>query len=90
MKLFRFLRPVSSAPVARERLQILLEYERRMVSQSALINTLHDEILAVVARHVNIDPERVHVSIDRGEGFSTLAVDIEIPNRAGATAGGRR
>ena len=89
MKLFRFLRPVSSAPVARERLQILLEYERRMVSQSALITTLQEEILAVVAKHVNIDPERVHVSIDRGEGFSTLAVDVEIPNRM-ATGGGRR
>ena len=89
MNLFRFLRPVSSAPVARERLQILLEYERRMVSQSSLITTLHAEILGVVARHVNIDPERVHVSIDRGEGFSTLAVDIEIPNRT-AAAGGRR
>jgi cell division topological specificity factor len=89
MKLFRFLRPVSSAPVARERLQILLEYERRMVSQSSLITALHEEILAVVARHVSIDPERVHVSIDRGEGFSTLAVDIQIPNRA-AAAGGRR
>jgi cell division topological specificity factor len=89
MNLFRFLRPVSSAPVARERLQILLEYERRMVSQSSLITTLHAEILGVVARHVNIDPERVHVSVDRGEGFSTLAVDIEIPNRT-AAAGGRR
>jgi cell division topological specificity factor len=89
MKLFRFLRPVSSAPVARERLQILLEYERRMVSQSSLITALHEEILAVVARHVSIDPERVHVSIDRGEGFSTLAVDIQIPNRT-AAAGGRR
>jgi cell division topological specificity factor len=90
MKLFRFLRPVSSAPVARERLQILLEYERRMVSQSALISTLHAEILAVVSRHVNIDPERIHVSVDRGEGFSTLAVGIEIPNRAPAASAGRR
>jgi cell division topological specificity factor len=90
MKLFRFLRPVSSAPVARERLQILLEYERRMVSQSALISTLHAEILAVVSRHVNIDPERIHVSVDRGEGFSTLAVGIEIPNRAATATGGRR
>jgi cell division topological specificity factor len=88
MNLFRFLRPVSSAPVARERLQILLEYERRMVSQSSLITTLHAEILAVVGRHVSIDPERIHVSVDRGEGFSTLAVDIEIPNRT--AAGGRR
>lgn len=84
INLFRFLKPVSSAPVARERLQILLEYERRMVSQSSLITTLREEILAAVSRHVAIDPERIHVSIDRGEGFSTLAVGVQIPNRNGA------
>jgi cell division topological specificity factor len=84
MRLFRFLKPVSSAPVARERLQILLEYERRMVSQSSLITTLKEEILAVVSRHVSIDPERIHVSVDKGDGFSTLAVGVQIPNnRAG-------
>ena len=79
MKLFGFFRPISSAPVARERLQILLEYERRLVSQSSLVTVLREEILAVVSRHVTVDPERVHVSIDRGNGFSTLAVDIQIP-----------
>src|SRR5262249_8813657 len=87
MRLFRFLKPVSSAPVARERLQILLEYERRMVSQTSLIATLKDEILAVVSRHVSIDPERIQVSVDRGNGFSTLAVGVQIPNQV-ATEGG--
>ena len=87
-RLFGFLRPISSAPVARERLQILLEYERRMVSQSALITVLRDEILAVVSRHVTVDPEGVHVSVDRGDGFSTLAVDIQIPQQR--HDGGRR
>jgi cell division topological specificity factor len=90
MRLFRFLKPVSSAPVARERLQILLEYERRMVSQSSLITTLREEILAVVSRNVSIDPEKIHVSVDSGDGFSTLAVDIQIPNRAGALEGTAR
>jgi cell division topological specificity factor len=79
MRLFGFFRPISSAPVARERLQILLEYERRLVSQSSLVTVLREEIIAVVSRHVTVDPERVHVSIDRGNGFSTLAVDIQIP-----------
>ena len=87
MRLFRFLKPISSAPVARERLQILLEYERRMVSQTSLITTLKDEILAVVSRHVSIDPEKIHVSVDRGNGFSTLAVGVQIPNQV-ATEGG--
>jgi cell division topological specificity factor len=86
MRLFRFLKPISSAPVARERLQILLEYERRMVSQTSLISTLKDEILAVVSRHVSIDPEKIHVSVDRGNGFSTLAVGVQIPNQV-ATEG---
>ena len=76
---FNFFRPISSAPVARERLQILLEYERRLVSQSSLITLLREEILAVVSRHVTVDPEKVHVSVDRGNGFSTLAVDIQFP-----------
>jgi cell division topological specificity factor len=87
MRLFRFLKPISSAPVARERLQILLEYERRMVGQSSLIATLKDEILAVVSRHVSIDPEKIHVSVDRGDGFSTLAVGVQIPNKVAAEGG---
>jgi cell division topological specificity factor len=80
MKLFGFLRPISSAPVARERLQILLEYERTLVNQSDLIAVLRKDILAIVGRHVTIDPDKVQISVDRGAKFSTLAVDIEIPN----------
>ena len=44
-----------------------------------MIAVLREEILGVVSRHVTVDPERVHVSVDRGDGFSTLAVDIQIP-----------
>ena len=90
MRLFRFLRPVSSAPVARERLQILLEYERNLVSQTDLIAVLREEILAVVGRHVTIDPDKVQISVDRGAKFSILAVDIQIPNKSRKAAAGMR
>jgi cell division topological specificity factor len=83
MNLFRFFRPAASAPVARERLQILLEYERRQGSQTDLFAVLRAEILDVVSRHVNVDPDKVQVTVDRGPKFSTLAVDIEIPNSGG-------
>src|ERR1700730_4817911 len=86
MKLFRFLRPISSAPVARERLQILLEYERNVVSQTDLIAVLREEIFAVVARHVTNAPDKVQIKVDRGAKVSILAVDIEIPNKTHATA----
>ncbi len=87
MTLFGFIRRNVSAPVARERLQILLEYERRVISQTDLVAVLRQEIIAVIGRHVTVDPEKVQVKIDRGSKVSTLAVDVEFPNafgRAGA------
>ncbi len=78
--ILRFFGRRGSAPVARERLQILLEYERRLVSQTDLIAVLRREIVAVVERHVVVDRKKVQVRIDRGEAVSRLEVDVEIPN----------
>jgi cell division topological specificity factor len=80
MTIFGFGRRRSSAPIARERLRILLEYERAMSSQRDLMLVLREEILAVMRRHVPIDPEKVTVKVDRGATVSTLEIDIEIPN----------
>ena len=41
-----------------------------------------EEILAVVSRHVVLDPDKVLVRMDRGKHVSTLEVDIELPNGA--------
>jgi cell division topological specificity factor len=80
MKLFNFFKPAASAPVARERLQILLEYERKLGSHVDLIAVLREEILEVLGRHVTVDPDKVQVKVGRGAHVSTLAVDIEIRN----------
>ena len=74
-------RPAASAPVARERLQILLAHERGLRGgQLDLLEILREEILAVVSRHVALDPDKVIVRMDRGKHVSTLEVDIEVPN----------
>jgi cell division topological specificity factor len=70
----------ASAPVARERLQILLAHERGLRGQPDLLELLREEILAVVSRHVVLDPDKVIVKMERGESVSTLEVDIELPN----------
>ena len=81
MNLLRLLRGrTASAPVARERLQILLAHERGLRGQPDLLGLLRAEILAVVSRHVVLDPEKVIVRMDRGKNVSTLEVDIEVPN----------
>jgi cell division topological specificity factor len=69
----------SSAPVARERLRILLEFERR-VGGVDLLALLRDEIIAAIAKHVTLDPDKVQVKIDRGKSVSMLEVDVEVPN----------
>jgi cell division topological specificity factor len=81
MGLLRLLRGSKpSAPVARERLQILLAHERGQRGQPDLLGVLREEILAVVSKHVKLDPTKVIVRLDRGDEVSTLEVDIEVPN----------
>jgi cell division topological specificity factor len=88
MNLFTLLTGRSSAPVARERLQILLAHERPLVTGTPdLLSIVREEIIAVLAKHVPLDPDRVQVSMDRGETASTLEIEIEIPT---AVPSGRR
>lgn len=80
MNLLRFFsRPQQSAPAARDRLQVLLAHERASTGGSDLVSKLRDEILRVIAKHVQIDDDKVSVKMERGEQVSTLEVDIEIP-----------
>lgn len=85
MSVLDFFSRRKSAPVARERLQILLAHERTITAgRPDLLNLLREEILAVVSRHVPIDQDRVQVKMSRGTAVSTLEIDIEIPNVARA------
>ncbi len=79
MSLFNLFRR-GTAPIARERLQILLAHERVARSQPDLLGILREEILAVISRHVAFEPDKVQIKMDRGKSVSTLEVDIEIPN----------
>lgn len=79
MNLISFFRRPSTAPVARERLQILLAHERAVVGKSDLIAILQDEIVAVITKHFPVEPEAIKVKMERGDAVSTLEVEVEIP-----------
>ncbi|MDM9625557.1 cell division topological specificity factor MinE [Rhizobium sp. S152] len=85
MSLFTLFRKQRTAPAARERLQVLLAHERSSVG-SDLVSVLREEILAVIAKHVDVDAERVRVKMDRDEHMSILEIDVEIPLDAAAKA----
>jgi cell division topological specificity factor len=85
MSIFRLFasRPPApaTAPIARERLQILLAHERGMLGEKPdLLMLLREEILAAVSRHVALDPDKVIVRMERGKNVSTLEVDVELPS----------
>ncbi|NLS04906.1 cell division topological specificity factor MinE [Rhizobium sp. P32RR-XVIII] len=81
MSLFSFLGKKRTAPAARERLQVLLAHERCSTS-SDLVALLREEILAVIAKHVKVESDRVRVKMDRDEHMSILEIDVEIPLNA--------
>jgi cell division topological specificity factor len=69
-----------SAPIARQRLQILLAHEHAARNQPDLLNILREAILTVVSRHVAFEPDKVQIKFDRGESVTTLVIDIEVPS----------
>jgi cell division topological specificity factor len=79
MNLFSWFQKRGSAPVARDRLQILLAHERTIAGGSDLVAILREEILAVIKKHVHVESDKVQVKMERGKAVSTLEVDIEIP-----------
>jgi cell division topological specificity factor len=75
---FRISRP-KSAETAKERLQILLAHERVHRSGPDYLPLMQKEILAVIAKYMEIDEDKVAVKLDRSGDFSTLELNIEIP-----------
>ena len=82
MNILNFFNRSRSAPIARERLQVLLAHERVVTGRSDLIALLQREVLAVIAKHIAIDQDKVIVKLDQGANVSTLEIDIEVPDAA--------
>ncbi len=85
MKLFKRLmgrRESSSGEVAKERLRLVLAHDRTSISP-ALLETLKDEIIAAISRHIAIDAEGVEVTISQSARESRLVADIPLAARRG-------
>ena len=72
-------RVLADYPLARERLQILLTHERQSSSAPQLMAILHREVLAAIAKHISIDPDKVDIEMRHRETFSLLEINLEIP-----------
>ncbi len=70
-------RTPSSAQIAKNRLKVVLSYDRTNLTPE-MLNTLQDEIVAAISRHLEIDRAGMSVSTQRGEQGDHLVADIPI------------
>lgn len=70
----------SSASVAKERLQILVAHERNQRHAPDYLPAMQKDIMAVIAKYVEIEEENIQVSLDNHEQLSVLELNITLPN----------
>jgi cell division topological specificity factor len=69
----------STAPVARERLQVLLSHERGASGQPNLLGLIKEDVLAAIKRHISIPADAVHVKLERRKAVSTMRISLDLP-----------
>jgi cell division topological specificity factor len=66
-----------SANSAKERLQLVLIHDRTDMTQPEL-EALRDDILEVISRHIDIDPDAVRIDVEREGREQRLVADIPL------------
>ncbi|UQB41433.1 cell division topological specificity factor MinE [Thiomicrospira microaerophila] len=73
----------SSANKAKDRLQILLAHERSQAKAPDYLPRMREEILAVIAKYVQIDEDNLKISLDEENGFEVLELNLVLPESKG-------
>jgi len=75
--LFNLSKRKRSAQSAKERLQLVLIHDRTDLTQTEL-EALRDDILEVISRHVDINPDAVRIDVERDGREQRLVADIPL------------
>ena len=84
MSFFSFLlgEKKKTAGVAKERLQLILAHERSgRSSKPDYLPALQKELIAVIAKYIQIDPNDIKVDLQRQDNLDVLEVKIELPDK---------
>jgi len=71
-----------TASVAKERLQIILAHERsgRNAAEPDYMNDLQRDLIAVISKYIQINPNDIKVNMERQGNLEVLEVKIELPD----------
>ncbi|MBS0299854.1 MAG: cell division topological specificity factor MinE [Gammaproteobacteria bacterium] len=76
---FRSSKP-KTAPLAKERLQILVAHERKFRNQPSYLPQLQKELLEVIRKYVNVDQDAISVNFEQDDNQETLELNIVLPD----------
>ena len=77
----RLLGRKNSAESAKERLQLVLIHDRTDLTPTEL-DSLKDDLIAAISRHVEIEPESVQIGVEHDGRSQRLVADIPIKSAA--------
>ena len=76
-----FRRRPSSANVAKERLRIIVAQERSTRGGPDYLPVLRSELLHVIRKYVNVDPEAIQISLEKEDGHEVLEFSVALPEK---------
>jgi cell division topological specificity factor len=80
LALFRRTSPTAS--VAKERLRIIVAQERATRGGPDYLPLLRRELLEVIRKYVNIDPDAVQIHLENEDGHEVLELSVALPEKA--------
>lgn len=78
-----FRRTPPTASLAKERLRIIVAQERSSRGAPDYLPLLRRELLEVIRKYVNVEPEAVKVHVERDAGHEVLELSVSLPGKAG-------
>jgi cell division topological specificity factor len=76
-------RPKNTASVAKERLRIIVAQERAQQGRGRpdYLPLLRREILEVIRKYVNVDPDAIDIHVERDGDSEVLELSVALPER---------
>jgi cell division topological specificity factor len=76
-----FKRQPKSANIAKERLRIIVAQERTARGGPDYLPLLRRELLEVIRKYVNVDPEAIVVNLEKEDGHEVLELSVALPEK---------
>lgn len=89
MGILDFFKPKqkNTANVAKERLRIIVAQERAQRGSPDYLPTLRREILEVIKKYVNVDPDAVLINVERDGDHEVLELSVALPEKDAVAVG---